>query len=183
MEDSGFNFRDLLVWEKKSAAHRAQKVSSVLSRRKSSSDCETWDDWKLGNLRPIWEPIIWVSKPYTGTVTDTFLEHGVGAFNEVALLKYQNKPNNVFSLGFEKNEKKFHPHQKPLSLTKALIELTTFEGHIVLDPFCGSGTTLLAAKQLKRRFIGYEREADFFRSCLLRLNSSENTESNNDHSN
>lgn len=55
----------------------------------------------------------------------------------------------------------FHPTQKPLDLMKTLIELTTLEGHTVLDPFCGSGTTLLAAKELGRNFLGIEIDAAY----------------------
>ena len=52
---------------------------------------------------------------------------------------------------------------------KALIELVTQEGQVVLDPFAGSGTTLLAAKELGRKYIGFEMEDDFFENAIKRL--------------
>lgn len=52
---------------------------------------------------------------------------------------------------------------------KALIELTTQEKQVVLDPFAGSGTTLLAAKELGRKYIGFEMEDDFFENAIKRL--------------
>ena len=62
-----------------------------------------------------------------------------------------------------------HPTQKPVRLMRALIELTTREGQVVLDPFCGSGTTLVAAKNLSRRFIGFEAEQSYVEVARRRL--------------
>ena len=53
-----------------------------------------------------------------------------------------------------------YPTQKPVLLLNRIIELVTDEDDLVLDPFCGSGTTLVAAKQLKRRAIGYDTSED-----------------------
>jgi site-specific DNA-methyltransferase (adenine-specific) len=55
----------------------------------------------------------------------------------------------------------FHPTVKPLKLMAYLITLTTRPGDTVLDPFVGSGTTVVAAKQLDRIGIGIEREAEY----------------------
>ena len=52
-----------------------------------------------------------------------------------------------------------HPTVKPGDLMQWLVKLVTAENQIVLDPFCGSGTTLRAAKDLNRQFIGIERQA------------------------
>lgn len=49
-----------------------------------------------------------------------------------------------------------HPTQKPVGLVRLLIEYSTTPGQLILDPFCGSGTTLVAAKQMGRRAIGIE---------------------------
>ena len=49
-----------------------------------------------------------------------------------------------------------YPTQKPVLLLERIIELVTDEGDVVLDPFCGSGTTLIAAKLLKRVYIGID---------------------------
>lgn len=52
----------------------------------------------------------------------------------------------------------FHPTQKSLALMKWLITLVSTEGQTILDPFAGSGTTLVAARELNRRAIGVEQE-------------------------
>jgi len=49
-----------------------------------------------------------------------------------------------------------HPTQKPVSALLPLIESFSYEGDLVLDPFCGSGSTLVAARQLRRHFLGME---------------------------
>ena len=52
------------------------------------------------------------------------------------------------------NGKKAHPSQKLEDLLKRVILASTKEGDLVLDPFCGTGTTLKVAKSFKRNFIG-----------------------------
>jgi site-specific DNA-methyltransferase (adenine-specific) len=58
------------------------------------------------------------------------------------------------------NERCGYPTQKPILLLEQIIELCSSEGDIVLDPFCGSGTTLVAAKLLNRKFIGIDKSED-----------------------
>lgn len=54
-----------------------------------------------------------------------------------------------------------HTTQKPLELMLELVELFTDPGDLVLDPFCGSGTTGVACVRLGRRFIGIEKDATY----------------------
>lgn len=60
----------------------------------------------------------------------------------------------------EKKEGK-HPTQKPLGLLKRIIEASTNENDLILDPFNGSGTTGIAANRLNRKYIGIEREESY----------------------
>jgi DNA modification methylase len=62
-----------------------------------------------------------------------------------------------------------HPAPFPLELPRRLIELYTFKDDVVLDPFAGSGTTCLAARDLGRRYIGYEINSEYHRLALKRL--------------
>ena len=62
-----------------------------------------------------------------------------------------------------------HPAPFPLELPRRLIQLYTFEGDIVLDPFMGSGQTAIAAVQGQRRYVGYEIEADYLRLAQRRV--------------
>lgn len=63
-----------------------------------------------------------------------------------------------------------HPTQKPLSLLKRCILSSTNPGDTILDPFCGSGTTGVAAIELNRKFIGIEIDEEFLSLTSARLN-------------
>lgn len=171
MEDSGFSLKDSLAWLRPRAAHRAQRLSVVFDRRGAIDDARNWEGWRVGNLRPTYEPILWFTKPYKigTTIADNALTYGVGAYNEAALLRYQTNPENVLNYGLSAQEGGLHPNQKPVLLLQALIELTTQEKQIVLDPFCGSGSTLVAAKNTGRHFIGWEANEQYHRIALSRL--------------
>lgn len=62
-----------------------------------------------------------------------------------------------------------HPTVKPTDLMEWLVKLVTREDQIVLDPFAGSGTTCLAAKNLNRRFIGVEQQAEYVSVAQARV--------------
>lgn len=66
-------------------------------------------------------------------------------------------------------ERTEHTTQKPLSLMLELVELFTDPGELVLDPFCGSGTTGVACLRLGRRFIGIERDEKYHQVAVDRL--------------
>ena len=57
---------------------------------------------------------------------------------------------------------KIHPAQKPVTVLKQLIEIFTDEGDVVIDPCCGSGSTLRAARELKRSAFGFEIDKNFY---------------------
>jgi DNA modification methylase len=64
---------------------------------------------------------------------------------------------------------KLHPTQKPVAALKPLIEAFSQKHGLVLDPFCGSGSTLLAAKILNRRYLGIELDAQYHAAAERRL--------------
>ena len=65
---------------------------------------------------------------------------------------------------------KKHPTEKPTSLMKILIENSSLVGQTVLDPFAGAGSTLLAAKELRRNYIGCEIDENYYKIAVERLN-------------
>jgi len=72
-----------------------------------------------------------------------------------------------------------HPTQKPVQLMEYLIKTYTNEGDLVLDNCAGSGTTLVAAKNLNRQFIGIEKEKKYYDICIERLGKINDSTNNN----
>ncbi len=66
-------------------------------------------------------------------------------------------------------DKNLHPATFPISLAKRVIELFTHAGELVLDPFVGSGTTLVAAQDLNRNAIGFDLQEKYIKLCQKRL--------------
>lgn len=164
LEDAGFTFKDMLAWEKNFAAAKAQRLSSIYERRNDDENEQKWKGWRVANLRPIFEPILWFQKPYKigGTIADNVINNEVGAWNEEAIKKYNlnyrnnNFYDNIIKVETSKSDFGSHVNQKPLKLMEFLISLVTKENAIILDPFCGSGTTCIAAKNINRHYIGIE---------------------------
>jgi site-specific DNA-methyltransferase (adenine-specific) len=71
-----------------------------------------------------------------------------------------------------------YPTQKPLLLLERVIKIATDPGDIVLDPFCGSGTTCVAAKLLGRNYLGIDQLSEAVELSISRINNPVKTESN-----
>ena len=70
------------------------------------------------------------------------------------------------------NAKKIgHPAPFPVELPHRLINLYSYEGDVILDPFCGSGTTCIAAIQNNRRYIGYDIKEEYIELSKRRINN------------
>jgi len=86
-------------------------------------------------------------------------------------LKKPNKQmRSVWSIGTpKKEEKKYgkHPTQKPEALLERIILACSREGDIILDPFCGSGTTGVVALRYKRKFIGIDMEKSYLDTLAI----------------
>lgn len=93
-------------------------------------------------------------------------EYGL-IFYRDKLPKFNNNGKMIFNcLDWERDDadiEKLHPTQKPLKLLKKLIEIFTDEGDVVIDPCFGSGSTLIAGQQLKRRCFGFEIKKNFYK--------------------
>ena len=67
-----------------------------------------------------------------------------------------------------------YPTQKPVALYKRIIKASSNEGDIILDPFCGSGTTLDAAQSLKRQWIGIDNQKQAIETIIERMKNKHN---------
>ena len=89
--------------------------------------------------------------------------------------------NDVWDIPYlnpKAKERVGYPTQKPLLLLERIIELTTDKNDIVLDPFCGSGTTCVAAKLLNRNYIGIDKSIEAIELSKSRIENPIKTESN-----
>jgi len=76
--------------------------------------------------------------------------------NEFPGVKLQSLWDDISAIGAQAKERLGYPTQKPEALLERIIKASSNEGDLVLDPFCGCGTTVVAAERLKRRWIGID---------------------------
>jgi site-specific DNA-methyltransferase (adenine-specific) len=114
------------------------------------------------------ETLLWARKDKKAKHTFNYDEMKNGQFPEDRLKKENTQMRSVWSIPTPKKDEKEHekhPTQKPLDLLKRIVLASTKENDIVLDPFCGSGTTGVACKCLgsfgKRSFIGIEIDKNY----------------------
>ena len=91
----------------------------------------------------------------------------MGLKNGDYVQKFTNYPNQLLKFG--KSGKTIHPTQKPIELMEYLVKTYTNQGDTVLDNCMGSGTTGLACKNLSRKFIGIEQDANYFEIASKRI--------------
>ena len=85
------------------------------------------------------------------------------------VVRTHSYPKTILHFPSESNAQKAHPTQKPVALMEYLIRTYTNEGDVVLDSTMGSGTTCLAAKNLRRRYIGIEKDPAYYEIARKRV--------------
>ena len=114
--------------------------------------------WEKTNPVPLNSHSIYLSNSREVAVLG--VKHGKPTFNS----KYDN---GIYS--FPIPRKRIHPTQKPLQLMEALIKKHSQTKDLVIDPFVGSGTTVLAALKLKRRVIGGDKDSSYIKKARTRI--------------
>ena len=98
-----------------------------------------------------------------------------GNYETIRYMKEPNKGKSVSDMWFTNpltstaNERNGYPTQKPETLYQRMIQASSNEGDLVLDPFCGSGTTCVAANNLGRYYIGIDQNPDAIEIAESRL--------------
>ena len=149
MLNVGFLMRGELIWNKSS----------------SSSKSTAWGSWCSASnpvLRDIHEYILVFSK-------DTFKRDRNGKENSLEKDDFLEWTKSVWYFPTVPARRVGHPAPFPEELPKRLIHLYSYVGDVVLDPFVGSGTTCLAAKNLSRSYIGYDISKEYVELALSRL--------------
>lgn len=191
VEDVGFHLRDTFLWIYTQSQPKAMSLHHFVERMSLSEEVkvqlkERLSNWKTPQVKSCFEPIVVAQKPYEGTFLENFLRHGVGLFNTSVRMGQNKFPANILLIeGTETLLDKYflvpkptieergsynsHPTTKPLALCEYLIQLSTGEGSVVLDPFLGSGTVALAARNLRRHYIGIEINSEYVAIAQQRL--------------
>ena len=124
------------------------------------------DAWREAGFRPV-SHLVFV-KDYSSKDGHTRGHH------ETAYLlakgspsRPENAPSDVLESKYTGNP--LHPTQKPVTSLTPLIEAYSKPGDVVLDPFAGSGTTAVAARQLGRQYIAIEKDPVYFEAASRRL--------------
>jgi site-specific DNA-methyltransferase (adenine-specific) len=134
------------------------------SARGAGTAWGSWESPAAPNLRGDWEAITvacrgaWERDPPDGL--DQWRD-GVGGWQALC--------STVWNLTPATRQRDGHPAPFPVELARRCIRLSTWPGEVVLDPFAGTGTTLVAARQLGRRAIGIERSEAYCLAAVDRL--------------
>lgn len=150
MLDIGFLMRGEIIWNKASSA----------------SPSTAWGTWLSAanpTLRDTHEYILVFSKESFGRQN---LPERVSTITRDEFLEFTR---SVWTCPAESARKVGHPAPFPVELPYRLIQLYTFKDEVILDPFCGSGSTCIAAIKAGRHYIGYDTEEEYVRLAERRI--------------
>lgn len=146
--ECGFRMRGEIIWDKGASA---------------GSSC-AWGSWRSASnpvLRDVHEYILVFCK-------DAFKRRGTGE-SSVGRDQFLECTKSIWRFPAASARKANHPAPFPLELPLRLIDLYSFKGDVVLDPFMGSGTTAEAAVQADRHYVGYEINPAYVDHARARL--------------
>lgn len=156
MLEIGFLMRGEIIWNKD----------------KSASPSTAWGSWmsaKNPTLRDIHEYILVFSKD---TYKRQLSEERESTISKNEFLEFTK---SVWTFSAVSAKRIGHPAPFPLELPYRCIQLYTFKGEVVLDPFMGSGQTALAALKTGRYFVGYDIEQEYIKLARERIRSEMNS--------
>jgi site-specific DNA-methyltransferase (adenine-specific) len=149
MLDLGFLMRGEIIWNKGA----------------SGSPSTAWGSWlsaKNPVLRDVHEYILVFSK-------GMFSRGNLRRKSTISKEEFLEFTKSVWTFPAEPATKIGHPAPFPVELPYRLIQLYTFEGEIVLDPFMGSGQTAIAALKTRRHYVGYDINEEYIRLAERRI--------------
>lgn len=143
----------------------------IWNKASSASPSTAWGSWKSAAnpvLRDVHEYILVFSK-------GTFRRSREGGESTISKEEFLEWTRSVWTFQAVSAKKIGHPAPFPEELPHRLIQLYTFKGDIVLDPFAGSGTTCLAAQADGRCYVGYEINPEYAQHARQRLTEAAST--------
>lgn len=152
MTEVGFLMRGEIIWNKGSSAGASTAWGSWLSASNPS-------------LRDTHEYILVFSK-------GSFARAADGKKSTISKEEFLAYTKSVWEFPAESAKRVGHPAPFPVELPHRCIQMYTFEGDFVLDPFCGVGSTCLAALKDGRHFVGYDTKKEYVDAGLRRIGES-----------
>ncbi|MDE0482633.1 MAG: site-specific DNA-methyltransferase [Candidatus Poribacteria bacterium] len=149
MLDIGYYMRGEIIWDKAASAGSSTAWGSWLSAANPV-------------LRDIHEYILVFSK-------DSFSRQRNDKENSICKENFLEWTKSVWTFPSVSAKRIGHPAPFPEELPRRLIQLYTFVGDVVLDPFCGSGTTCLSAVKAGRHYVGYDIEEEYIKLANERI--------------
>ena len=141
MIDIGFNMRGEIIWNKAASA----------------SPSTAWGSWMSAAnpiLRDIHEYILIFSK-------GDYKREGKDKKSTITKEQFMEWTKSIWIMNAESARRVGHPAPFPEELPHRLIQLYSFKGDIILDPFMGSGTTAIAALKFDRKYVGYDISQEY----------------------
>ncbi len=148
---AGFQMRGEVIWYKGSSAG-------------TSTAWGSWQSASNPTLRDVHEYIMVFSK-------GDFSRKADGRISTISKAQFLEYTKSVWDFRAESAKRAGHPAPFPVELPYRCIQLYTFAGDVVLDPFCGVGTTCIAAAKSGRRFVGYDTNQEYVRTAERRIES------------
>lgn len=151
MEEIGFLMRGEIIWNKSA----------------SSGTSTAWGSWQSASnptLRDTHEYILVYSK-------GSFSRNTKDKEDSITKEEFLTFTKSVWDFPAESARRVGHPAPFPVELPYRCIQLYTFKGNVILDPFCGVGSTCLAAIKSKRHFVGYEINKEYAGAANTRINT------------
>ncbi|MBM2840717.1 MAG: modification methylase [Bacteroidetes bacterium] len=149
MHEIGFQMRGEIIWDKGASA----------------SPSTAWGSWLSASnptLRDVHEYILIFSK-------GSFRRHKMEKENSIGRDEFLEFTKSVWRFPAQRAKAVGHPAPFPVELPRRLIELYAFKGDVILDPFCGSGSTCIAAALTGRNYVCYEIKQQYVELAAKRI--------------
>lgn len=142
-----------------------QYHSTVIWNEGNISKSSAWGSWMSASCPYVIAPVELIVLLYKGQWKKT----SGSRVSDITREEFMAWTNGVWAFKGESKRKIGHPAPFPVELPKRCIKLFSFVGDTVLDPFMGSGTTVVAAKQNNRKGIGIDKELDYCELAMRRV--------------
>lgn len=162
MDECGLNLNDTMVWRKTNSMPQVKQPRY----NQCFEYMFVFSKGKPKTFNPIMIPCKCAGQKYDSTAKNIDGESGRHKLSYN--VNNEKVDDNIWEFAVAQNKTQ-HPAVFPIELPLRHIKSWTNEGDVVLDPFCGSGTTLLAAKQLGRKYIGIDIDPEYCKLCEDRL--------------